>query len=468
MKRSYPLIHSLSAQKLAYQEDPIPSYEARLLDLQSLRRMLRTHQEEIIAAINADYGHRSRHETQFTEIAQVLSAIRHVSAHLKKWMRPQKRSVDRLSYGIVKNRIIPQPLGVVGVIVPWNFPINLSFIPLVYIFSAGNRAMVKMSENSRHLAQLLIKISPSYFPVEKLLWIDETGEVGKEFSQLPFDHLLFTGSGNTGRAVMRAAAENLCPVTLELGGKCPAIILPDYDIPTAMGRILWAKCLNAGQICTSVDYVFVPREKMAEAVNSAKVIVPTRYKDIHSEDYTSIINASAYDRLKKLLNNARELGAEVIPLMSGASMDDDSHRLVPHVVVNPPLHSELMQQEIFGPILPMIPYDNINEVLANINAGSRPLAIYPFGHSSTTINHILSHTMTGGVSVNDALLHVAQDDLPFGGVGASGMGHYHGVEGFMTFSKLRPIFYQSKWTLANLINPPYTRWTEKLFAWLLR
>ncbi|HMR71996.1 MAG TPA: coniferyl aldehyde dehydrogenase, partial [Rubrivivax sp.] len=414
-----------------------------------------------------DYGQRSQVETRLTEIAPAIDGIAHVLKHLKGWMRPQRRSVDWMSFPGASNRLIPQPLGVVGAIVPWNFPVNLSFVPLTYIFAAGNRAMVKMSENSRHLAALLIDKIPAYFPPEKLQFFDETGGVGVEFSKLPFDHLLFTGSGATGRKVMAAAADNLCPVTLELGGKSPAIVFDDFPLKTAAERILFVKCLNAGQICTTVDHAWIPRAKVDEFVRLAKQIVPARYRALDSADYTSVIDRRAYDRLMAALDEARERGATVIPLLPGPAADEARHRIAPHLVLDAPMDSALMKREIFGPILPVHGYDEIGEVIDAINAGDRPLAVYPFSHDRRRVDHILNHVMSGGVSVNDALFHVAQHDLPFGGVGSSGMGHYHGREGFETFSKMRPVFHQARWSALQLIGPPYGRFAEMMLKFLI-
>ncbi len=458
----------LAAQRRAYHAHPVPSLAERRADLGALARFVRENRAEIVAAISADYGHRSTHETLLTEVAPVLAAIRHARKHLRTWMRPQKRGVDRLSYGLASNRVVPQPLGVVGVIVPWNFPLNLSIEPLTAIFAAGNRAMVKMSENSRRLAALLIERMPKYLPPEKLQFFDETGGVGVEFSKLPFDHLLFTGSSHTGRAVMAAAATNLCPVTLELGGKAPAVVCDDFELRIAAERILFVKVLNAGQICTTVDHAYLPAAKVDEFVRIAKEVVPGRYPDLASKDLTSIIDRRAYDRLVAALDDARARGATVVPLLPGAALDEANHRMAPHIVVGAPDDSLLMQREIFGPILPLVPYKSLDEVIARINAGPRPLAFYPFSHDRATLDRLIDHVMSGGVSINDALLHVGQDDLPFGGVGESGMGHYHGYEGFLTFSKLRPIFHQSRWSSLELLMPPYGRLADRLLAFLMR
>jgi coniferyl-aldehyde dehydrogenase len=436
--------------------------------LKTLRRFIVEQRQALCEAISRDYGHRSRHETELTEIMPVLKDIDHALSHLSRWMRVQRRAVDRLAFGLASNRVIPQPLGVVGVIVPWNFPLNLSFLPLVAIFAAGNRAMVKMSENSRHLAALLIEKIPAYFPPDKLQFFDETGGVGIAFSKLPFDHLLFTGSTQTGRSVMQSAAQNLCPVTLELGGRSPALVCDDFDLKTAAERILYVKCLNAGQICTTVDHVYVPRAKVDEFVCLAQAIVPQRYPSLNSPDLTSIIAPTAYARLTAALDEAGARGAAVLPLLPGPTRDDAAHRLAPHLVLNAPADCALMQREIFGPILPVVAYDDVKEVVRQIQAGPRPLAFYPFTHNGAQLQYLLDHVMSGGVSVNDALFHVGQADLPFGGVGASGMGHYHGREGFETFSKLRPVFQQSRFSTLSLLYPPYGPKIEALLKFLGR
>ncbi len=462
------LEQALAAQRAAYRAAPVPTASERRRDLQTLRRFVVEQREAICAAISRDYGHRSRHETELTEFMPVLKEIDHALRHLRGWMRVQRRGVDRLAFGLASNRVVPQPLGVVGVIVPWNFPLNLSILPLVAIFAAGNRAMVKMSEHSRHLAALLIDKIPAYFPAEKLQFFDETGGVGIAFSQLPFDHLLFTGSTQTGRSVMRSAAQNLCPVTLELGGRSPALVCEDFDLRTAAERILYVKFLNAGQICTTVDHVYLPRAQLAAFVQLAQAIVPRRYPSLQSPDLTSVISPQAYARLTDALDEAAARGARVVPLLPGPARDDAAHRLAPHLVLDAPPDCALMQREIFGPILPVLPYDDVREVVQQIQDGPRPLAFYPFTHDGPRLQYLLDHVMSGGVSVNDALFHVGQADLPFGGVGASGMGHYHGREGFETFSKLRPVFHQSRWSTLSLLYPPYGPKIEAVLRLLAR
>ena len=459
---------ALQLQRKAYLAHPVPSLAERRADLRQLARFVQENRQAILAAISADFGHRSTHETLMLEFTPFLAGIRQCLQHVKGWMRPQRRHIERLTYGLAKNQVIPQPLGVVGVIVPWNFPLLLSMVPLANIFAAGNRAIVKMSESSRHLAALLIEQAPKYFPPDKLQFFDETGGVGLEFSKLPFDHLIFTGSGQTGRAVMAAAAKNLCPVTLELGGKAPAVVCDDFELEVAAERILFAKYTSAGQICTTADHAYLPEGKIAAFVELARGIATRRYGTLESPDYTSIISRASYDRLMQALDEVRARGAQVIPLLPGAAFDEARHRIAPHIVLGAPDDTALMSHEIFGPILPLIGYRELNEVIDRINAGPRPLALYPFSHREDRVSLLIERVMSGGVSVNDTLLHVGQDDMPFGGIGESGMGHYHGYEGFLTFSKLRPVFRQSRWSTMKLLSPPYGKLADRLLAFMTR
>jgi coniferyl-aldehyde dehydrogenase len=459
---------SLAAQRAAYFAHPVPTLAERKADLRTLQRFIRENKQSLCDAISADYGHRSVHETLLAEIFPAMDGISHVIGQLRKWMRPQRRSVDLRNFIGASNRVIPQPLGVVGVIVPWNFPLHLSFIPLTYIFAAGNRAMVKMSENSRHLAAFLIERIPAYFPPEKLRFFDETGGVGIEFSKLPYDHLLFTGSGQTGRSVMAAAAANLVPVTLELGGKAPAIVCDDFPLRLAAERILFAKLMNAGQICTTVDHAWIPRSRADEFVSLARDIVTARYPTIESTDYTSIIDERSFERLLDALEDARARGATVLQLIPGEPFDRATRKMSPHVVLDAPDDCMLLQREIFGPILPIRAYDALEDVVRSVNAGPRPLAIYPFSNDKRRVQMLLDRVMSGGVSVNEALFHVAQHDLPFGGVGESGMGHYHGREGFDTFSKLRPVFYQARFSALKLMGPPYGKFATAMLGFLTK
>lgn len=449
------LENTLALQRAAYLAHPNPTFSERKLDLLNLKEFIKDYRDDLVDAVNADYGHRSTHETLFTEVFPVIDSIDQTLKQLKNWMKPQIRSVDKRNFYGASNKVIPQPLGVVGSIVPWNFPINLSFMGLISTFAAGNRAMVKMSENSRHLSRLLIEKIPEYFPKEKLAFFEETGSVGIEFSKLKFDHLLFTGSGQTGRAVMSAAAQNLCPVTLELGGKSPAIVCRDFSISKAAERIMFVKLLNAGQICTTVDHVYIPKGKVSEFVTAAKSIVTERYSRITSKDYTSIIDDRSFKRLTDALEEAKEGGAKLIQLLPGKKWDAATRKIAPHIVLKTPADSALLKREIFGPILPVIEYTTLEDPIDTINNGPRPLALYPFSNDKEQVDMIINHVMSGGVSVNDALFHVGQHDLPFGGVGESGMGHYHGYEGFITFSKMRPVFEQAPFSAIKFLYPPY-------------
>lgn len=459
---------TLDRQRQAYALHPVPTFRERVEDLRTLRRFLLENRDVVIEAINADYGNRSRHETLLGEVVPVLDGIKYTIKHLRRWMRPQRRAVDLLLFPGARNRVVPQPLGVVGVIVPWNFPINLTFSPLTSIFAAGNRAMVKLSENSRYLAALLIARLPRYFPTDKLAVFDETGGIGIEFSGLKFDHLLFTGSTQTGRSVMTAAAGNLVPVTLELGGKSPALLCEDFPLRTAAERILFVKLMNAGQICTSVDYLLMPRAGIAEFAALAREIAPRRYAEISSRDYTSIIDDRAFARITRALEEARASGATLVPLLPGDPWDETSRKIAPHLVLDPPADCELMQREIFGPVLPVVGYDTLADAVAFINARPRALAFYPFSRSGATIQQLIEQVMSGGVCVNDALWHVGQHDLPFGGVGPSGMGHYHGREGFLNFSKLRPVFYQARVSGMRFLWPPFGTLADKVLNFLSR
>jgi coniferyl-aldehyde dehydrogenase len=458
-----------NAQRAAYLAAPEPAYAERLADLRTLARLISENQPAIVAAINADYGNRSEVETLFAEVFLVQGAIHDASKRLKSWMKPRRRSVDLMTFPGARNRVIPQPLGVVGVIVPWNFPLDLSFSPLVSIFAAGNRAMVKMSENSRRLAELLVETAPKYFPETKLAFFDDGGGRGPAFSSLPFDHLLFTGSGATGRAVMANAARNLTPVTLELGGKSPAIVAPGFPIRTAAERILWAKTFNAGQVCITVDYAFLPRGAEEEFVAHCRRLFAERYPDVNSADYTSIIDQRSYDRLQAALEDARAKGATLINLAEGQKPDASQRKFPPHLALNPTDDMELMRREIFGPILPIRVYDQLQETVDFLNARDRPLAIYLFARDAATRDSLISRTMSGGIAVNEPMLHFAQHDMPFGGVGASGMGHYHGREGFDTFSKLRPVSQQGPLsTVQMFFQPPYSRLSRRLMDFMIK
>ncbi len=461
------LTTAFDRQKQAYFDNPYPALAERCHNLQQLSRMVCEHRDEIVAAISQDFGNRADQETLFCEIIPVLDGVKHALKHLKKWMKPERRPVDMKLYLGGKNTLLPQPLGVIGIVVPWNFPLNLSLVPTIYAFAAGNRAMIKMSANSPNFTRLLKRVVPNYFSADLLQVFDD--EIpGPVFTRQPFDHLIFTGSTETGRSVMKNAADNLTPVTLELGGKSPAVVAGDYPLRKAVERLLFVKYLNAGQICTTTDYLFLPEGKVDEFVALSKEVVAQRYPDIDSQDYTSIIDDDAYQRLKHTLEDAEAKGATVVQLVAGARPNDELRKLPPCLVLDPSDDMVVMQREIFGPILPIKTYREINEVVHYINSRPRPLALYPFSNDRSFVDHMIKQVISGGVTVNDCLFHVGQHDLPFGGVGASGMGHYHGYEGFVTFSKMRPIYHQAPVTALKMLMPPYGKASNRILDFMIK
>jgi coniferyl-aldehyde dehydrogenase len=457
------LERTLHMQKAACMAHPNPSVSQRREDLLALKAFLKENQQAIVQAISLDYGHRCEQETLFAEIVPVIHAVEHALKHIHAWMRPHKRHADWLHFLGSRNRLMPQPLGVVGIIVPWNFPINLSFMVLVDAFAAGNRAMVKMSENSRHLAKLLIDKVPQYFAHDKLAFFDETGGVGQAFSQLKFDHLVFTGSAHTARAVMAAAAKNLCPVTLELGGKSPAVICDDFDLKLATERMWFAKCFNAGQLCTNVDHVFVPQHDLMRFVDMSREIVSKRFASIDSQDYTAIIDTRSFDRLVAALEEAQQKDAQLIQLVGGPAWDPTHRKIAPHIVLNVPHDCELFQREIFGPILPVYGYENLDDVVYAASRQATPLVLYVFSNDTHVQHKLMTEIKAGGVGVNDVIYHAAQHDLPFGGLGESGMGHYHGQDGFVRFSHMLPVFYQARWSAMRWMWPRMGNWPSAIW-----
>ena len=455
----------LSAQKNAYDRQGIPSLEHRLASLNDLFNILKTNQHAIAEAISKDFGHRAQQETQLAELFLCIDGIRYIRKHLKKWMRPQKRSTSIWLLGS-GNRVIPQPLGVVGIVVPWNYPLFLCISPLIGALAAGNRCMIKMAANSRHLSQLLKGLFAEKFSADMLTIAH--GAKGTDFSSLAFDHLIFTGSGDSGRQVMRAAANNLTPVTLELGGKSPTIIAADYSITKAAERLLFSKCLNAGQTCVAPDYVFVPEGKIDEFIAASKIIISGRYTNIESADYTSIIDDRAYLRLKNTLADAIDQGATATVLVPNSQANDVTRKFPPTLLTQVKGTMRVMQEEIFGPLLPIMAYQHIDDVLGYINSKNRPLALYLFSNDKQLQDKVINKTRSGGVCLNDAALHVGQNDMPFGGAGESGMGQYHGTEGFMAMSKLRPIFKQARFSPLAMMYPPYGQKFDRIIKIMLR
>src|SRR5262252_8535638 len=380
-------------------------------------------------------------------------------------MRPQRRHVSIL-FATGRNRVIPQPKGVVGVVSPWNYPLFLTASPLASILAAGNRAMVKMATNSQHLCRLLADKCRAVLPEDTLAILP--GVRAQDFSTLPYDHIIFTGSADAGRTVMRSAAENLTPVTLELGGKSPTIVCDDFDVDEAASRILYAKFLNAGQTCLAPDYLLVPESKRDQFVAAAKRIVPERYPDTNQPSYTSVIDDKSYKRLRATLEDARQKGAELVSLVPGATFNDQLRKFPPHLVLNVTDDMTIMREEIFGPLLPVKTYRALDEVLAYVNGKDRPLGLYLFTDDKAVEEKVLYGTISGGVTINNCMFHIAQHDLPFGGIGSSGMGHYHGFEGFQEFSKMRPVHSNPKLSGIQLFYPPYSKLHSRLFDLLLR
>ena len=452
-------------QRNAYLRHPYPSLEERRANLDALERILVDNADAIAEAINADFGHRAAEESKLLELFTCVDGIRSVRKKVAKWMKPQRRHVGVL-FATGKNRVIPQPKGVVGLVSPWNYPLFLTVSPLTSILAAGNRCMIKMASNSSTLCRLLAEKFREKFPEDTVAILP--GVRPQEFTTLPFDHIIFTGSADAGRNVMRAAAENLTPVTLELGGKSPTIVCDDYDVETAAERILYAKFINAGQTCLAPDYLFVPEGKRDAFVASAERVLRVRYPDPNARSYTSVIDEKSYRRLRATLEDAEKKGARVVPLVPGAPFNDELRKFPPHLVLDPTDDMTIMREEIFGPLLPVKTYRSLDEVLGYVNAKDRPLGLYFFTNDKAVQEKILYGTISGGVTINNCVFHVAQHDMPFGGTGASGMGHYHGYEGFVEFSKMRPVFTNPKISAMHLFYPPYTKFHTRLFDLLLR
>jgi len=452
-------------QREAYLRHPYPSGEERREHLTKLERILVDNVDAIADAVNRDFGNRCAEETKLLEIFTSVDGIRDARRKVGRWMKPQRRHVSIL-FATGKNRVIPQPKGVVGIVVPWNYPVFLCIGPLTSALAAGNRCMVKMAANSQNLCRLLAEKFREQFAEDHVAILP--GVRAQDFSTLPYDHMLFTGSADAGRTVMRSAAENLTPVTLELGGKSPTIVCDDFDVETAASRILYAKFVNAGQTCLAPDYVLIPEAKRDAFVAAAQRILPKRYPDPNGPSYTSVIDEKSYRRLRTTLEDAEKRGAKLVSLVPGASFNDELRKIPPHLVLDPTEEMKIMQEEIFGPLLPVKTYRDLDEVLAYVNSKDRPLGFYVFTNDAKAEEKLLYGTISGGVTINNCMFHVAQHDMPFGGVGASGMGHYHGFDGFVELSKLRPGFTQPKLSALETFQPPYTKMHSRLFDLLLR
>jgi coniferyl-aldehyde dehydrogenase len=433
-----------------------PDYRRRMDALAALRDGLHAHQEALTEAVSADFGGRSRDETLALEIFPLLDQIRHARRHLRSWM---KRRHVRSAWFLrpSDNYIVYQPLGVVGVIGAWNYQLLLTLGPVVDAIAAGNHVMLKPSEITPRSADVIAAIVAERYPPEYVTTITGGPEVASEFSSLPFDHLFFTGSTRVGSLVMRAAADNLTPVTLELGGKSPAIVHDDFPMDTALRRILTGKLYNAGQTCVAPDYLLVPAGRLGEVEHRVPEIVKELYpRLVDNADYTRIVSRRHYERLANAAGEASRRGARVIPIdPAGESFSIENRVYPPTLVFDAPDDTTLMREEIFGPILPVVAYRTLDEAIAYVNARPRPLALYYFDPATSRADRVVDETVSGGVLINDVVLHLGQPNLPFGGVGPSGMGHYHGLAGFRTFSKEKGVMVQSRFAVTGMFRPPY-------------
>ena len=435
---------------------PSATLQQRLDRLARLRAAISENEARFEQAISADFGHRSTTETAIAETLLVLGEIKHATKHLKKWMAPQRVSTA-LQFMPAKNRLIPQPLGVVGIIAPWNYPLQLTLAPAVGALAAGNRVMIKPSELVPRFSALLKEVIAAKFDAAEIVVTGIDDDIAKTFASLPFDHLIFTGSTRVGRLVAEAAGRNLTPITLELGGKSPVIVDRSADLGQAAQRIAYAKLLNAGQTCIAPDYALVPQGQVQDFAERVQANMLTMFgTDPDNKDYTSIVSDRHYARLEGLVADAAAKGATV---MQAAKPGDpgwkSKRKFPPTVVVGATSDMTIMQEEIFGPLLPVIGYKDAAEPVAYINSHDRPLALYWFGKDDAARDEVLARTVSGGVTVNDCLFHFTQINQPMGGVGASGSGAYHGEWGFRTLSKLKPVFYRSALNRLADLYPPY-------------
>jgi coniferyl-aldehyde dehydrogenase len=456
----------LNKQRAAFVGAGAPSLEQRLANLAKLKKSILAFRSECEEAINADFGNRSRFETAVMEIMPVTQGIDYLRKHLRRWARPKSRHVA-MQYRPARAKVVMQPLGVVGIVSPWNYPLALCLTPLATALAAGNRVMIKPSEYTPRTSALMAQMLAEIFSEEEVAVVIGGPDIGAAFSALPFDHLFFTGSTSVGKVIMRAASENLVPVTLELGGKSPVVVGDDYSIPRVAKALVYGKLSNAGQTCVAPDYVFVPEDKrdaFAEAFEEeTRKAYPLGSAD---SGYASLISQRHHDRLVGLIDDAREKGARIVQigLKSGPNRPKT---LAPTLVVGATPDMKIMQEEIFGPVLPVVTYRNLDDVIEYINSADRPLALYVFSNRQAIVDRVLSSTTSGSAVVNDTILQFVQDDVPFGGVGASGMGAYHGEEGFKTFSHAKGVFTQSKLSMVGIMRAPFGPLADRLLGFMI-
>jgi acyl-CoA reductase-like NAD-dependent aldehyde dehydrogenase len=451
------LSEAFASQRAAFDRNRSPSLYERKANLLKLQRLVEQNRLILVEAANADFGVRSAFETEMAEIVGVISTIRYMRRSLRSWMAPRRRSVS-IWYRPAKNRVEPSPLGVVGVVSPWNFPSVLALIPAATALAAGNRVMLKVSEFTPHTSAVLKRLIAENFSPDLVYVTDGGGDVASTFTELPFDHLIFTGSTQVGKIVAKAAADNLTPVTLELGGKSPVIVDENYPIASAASTVAWAKVYNGGQVCISPDYVLVPRGREKEFAIAARESAHKLYPRVAGNpQYTAILNQRHYDRISGYIKEAQASDLEVISV-EDPELGRERRQLPLTMIINPPADSTVMKDEIFGPVLPIIGYDSADAAVNFVNSRATPLALYLMSNGKRRQQRWLSRVSSGGAVVNDLMLGYLQNDLPFGGRGGSGYGAYHGREGFDTMSHLRPVMYQRAIfgrTGGQMLYPPY-------------
>jgi len=468
-----PAAALLDAQRRAHLGDGPASAEVRMNRLDRALTLLLAHQGDICAAVSGDFGQRPAALTQLMDIFPAVHALKFARRHVRRWMRPRRQGLS-LPIGVPGTRaqIIHQPLGVVGVISPWNFPVTLTFGPLAGILAAGNRCLIKLSESTPRTAELLQRLVASHFDALEVAAVTGGPDVAEAFSALPFDHLIYTGSTSVGRRVMAAAAQNLVPVTLELGGKCPAVVGRSADLKRAVDRIMLGKLVNAGQMCLAPDYVCVPRNLADAFVDDVRLWSRRAYPGLPANaDYTSLINDRQVQHVNELLDDARAKGARVISLAEEPLALPEPLRLTaPALILGATDDMRIMREEIFAPLLPVCDYERFDDVIARINLGEPPLALYYFGNDGIEERELLAHTRSGGVTINDVAMHFLAEELPFGGIGASGMGAYHGEHGFRRFSHARAVFRQTRFDVAGILGlrPPYGAKLKRSLRFLIR
>ena len=454
--------HILEIQKKAFIENGQPTYNQRLDSLKRCIALLETHDEQIVETLNEDFKNRSHQEIMTSEVVQSIRNLNFTIKNLKKWMKPMRRTPSFMA-GMLGSKayVEPSPLGSVGIIAPWNFPVGMVFYPAASVLASGNRIMAKPSEFTPQTAQLIKDAVAKYFDESEFAVVLGGPEVGAEFTKLPFDHLLYTGSGRIAKKVLANTAENLVPTTLELGGKSPTIIGKDADMELAAKRIMFVKTMNAGQICLSPDYIFLPRGKEEAFLTAASKAFDEFYPDDNKSEYTSMVNETHFERMQTYVSDATEKGAKVHSLGNFDSAENNIMTTKILMDVNDGM--KVMQDEIFGPLLPVMLYDDISEVINYVNSHDHPLGLYYFGKSNSEQQNVIKNTRSGGVTINDAMFHIMQSELPFGGVGASGYGYYHGREGFMNFSNMRSVYYQTNNDSAfAMLRPPKNKSLGKL------